>query len=187
MIAADTSVLLRYLLHDDEVQAARADAVFDAAETVLVTDVVLVETVWTLSGRKYRLTKPELVAVLERLFSEPNIRFEDDRVVWRALQAYRSTASVEEGGAGLAKGAGFADALIVYKALKTASEAREALNAVYTFDAATESMAGGGGLGSVLFAPRWSGFPFAGSTGALLAGRLASAPKSCRQVTPTTS
>ena len=140
MIAVDTSVLLRYLLHDDEVQAARADAVFDTAETVLVTDVVLVETVWTLSGRKYRLTKPDLVAVLERLFSEPNIRFEDDRVVWRALQAYRGAASAEEGEAGSASGAGFADALIVYKALKTASEAREALNAVYTFDAAMQRL-----------------------------------------------
>ena len=140
MVTIDTSVLLRYLLHDDEAQATRADAVFDTAETVLVTDVVLVETVWTLSGRKYRLTKPELVAVLERLFSEPNIRFEDDRVVWRALQAYRGAASAEEGEAGLANGAGFADALIVYKALKTASEAREALNAVYTFDAAMQRL-----------------------------------------------
>ena len=138
MIAVDTSVLLRYLLHDDDTQAARADVVFDAAETVLITDVVLVETVWTLAGRKYRLAKAELVAVLERLFSEPNIRFEDDQVVWRALQACRGAASAGE--AGLAKGAGFADALIVYKALRVASQAGEALNAVYTFDAAMQRL-----------------------------------------------
>ena len=134
MIAVDTSVLLRYLLHDDEEQATRADAVFDAAQTILITDVVLVETVWTLSGRKYRLTRAELVAVLERLFSEPNIRFEDDRVVWRALQAYRSSVQTDD--AGSAKGAGFADALIAFKALRTAADSDEALNAVYTFDAA---------------------------------------------------
>ena len=134
MIAVDTSVLLRYLLHDDDAQAARADAVFDAAETVLITDVVLVEAVWTLSERKYRLAKTELVAVLERLFSEPNIRFEDDQVVWRALQAYRRTAPADE--AGSAKGAGFADALIDFKALHAASDAGETLNGVYTFDAA---------------------------------------------------
>ena len=134
MIAVDTNVLLRYLLHDDEAQAARADAVFDAAETILITDVVLVETVWTLAGRKYRLAKAELVAVLERLFSEPNIRFEDDQVVWRALQAYRSAAPADE--ARSAKGAGFADALIVFKALRVASDTGEKLNGVYTFDAA---------------------------------------------------
>ena len=134
MIAADTSVLLRYLLHDDEAQTARANAVFDAAETVLITDVVLAEAVWTLSGRKYRLAKCELVAVLERLFSEPNIRFEDDQVVWRALQAYRNIAPADEPGS--AKGAGFADALIVFKALRAASDAGETLNGVYTFDTA---------------------------------------------------
>ena len=134
MIAVDTSVLLRYLLHDDEAQAARADAVFDGAESVLITDVVLAEAVWTLSGRKYRLAKAELVAALERLFSEPHVRFEDDQVVWRALQAYRGTAL--DGGAGSAKGAGFADALIVFKALRVASVAGEALTGVYTFDAA---------------------------------------------------
>ena len=134
MIAVDTNVLLRYLLHDDEAQAARADTVFDTAETVLITDVVLAETVWTLSGRKYRLAKAELVAVLERLFSEPNIRFEDGQTVWRALQAYRNTAPADEAGSG--KGAGFADALIVFKALRTASDSAETLNGVYTFDAA---------------------------------------------------
>ena len=138
MIAVDTNVLLRYLLHDDEAQAARADAVFDAAETLLITDVVLMETVWTLAGRKYRLAKAELVAVLERLFSEPNIRFEDDQVVWRALQAYRSAAPVDE--ARSAKGAGFADALIVFKALRVASGTGEELNGVYTFDAAMQRL-----------------------------------------------
>ncbi len=52
----------------------------------------MAETVWTLSGRRYRLARAEPVAVLERLFSEPNIRFEDDRAVWRAVQAYKNTA-----------------------------------------------------------------------------------------------
>ena len=128
MIAVDTSVLLRYLLRDDEAQAARADAVFDAAEPVLITDVVLAETVWTLAGRRYRLARAELAAVLERLFREPNVRFEDGRAVWRALQAYRR--------AGPEGGAGFADALIVFKALRAASDAGEALDGVYTFDQA---------------------------------------------------
>ena len=127
MIAVDTNVLLRYLLHDDEAQAARADAVFNADETILITDVVLAETVWTLSGRRYRVSKFELVAVLERLFGEPGIRF--NQVVWRALQAYKSAAASE-------KGAGFADALIVFKAECAAAEAGEALNGVYTFDEA---------------------------------------------------
>ena len=137
-MAVDTNVLLRYLLHDDEAQAARADAIFDAAETILITDVVLVETVWTLVGRRYRLTKADIVPVLERLFSAPNIQFEDDQVVWRALQAYRNAAPAGEGP--LAKGAGFPDALIVFKALRLASNRGESSNAVYTFDVAMQSL-----------------------------------------------
>lgn len=138
MIAVDTNVLLRYLLHDDEAQAARADAVFDAGETVLIPDVVLAETMWTLAGRRYRLTEAELVTVLERLFIDRNIRFEDDRAVWRALQAFRSAAPTGE--AGSVGSAGFADALIVFKALRVASDAGEALNGVYTFDSAMQRL-----------------------------------------------
>ncbi len=138
MIAVDTSVLLRYLLQDDEAQAALADAVFAAGEPVLVTDVVLVETIWTLSGRKYGLPKAQLVAVLERLFSEPDIRFEDDQVVWRALHAYRGSGAAGETAS--AGSVGFADALIVFKALQTAASAGEPLDGVYTFDAAMQRL-----------------------------------------------
>ena len=135
MIAVDTNVLLRYLLHDDEAQAARAGAVFEAGETVLVTDVVLAETMWTLAGRRYRLTETKLVATLERLFSDPYIRFEDDRAVWRALRAFRGVTLEDE--AGSAEGVGFADALIVFKAMQAASDEGEELT-VYTFDAAMQ-------------------------------------------------
>ncbi len=138
MIAVDTSVLLRYLLQDDEKQGARAAAVFAAGETILIADVVLAEAVWTLSGRKYGLRKAQLVAVLERLFSEPGIRFEDDEVVWRALHAYRGDGVAGETGS--AKRVGFADALIVFKALRAAASDGELLDGVYTFDAAMQRL-----------------------------------------------
>ena len=134
MICIDTNVLLRYLLWDDEAQAVRADSVVNGDETVLITDVVLAEAVWTLAGSKYRLGKPDVVAAVERLFGEPNVRFEDDQVVWRALRAFRNAAPVRVGKRDRA--ADFADALIVYKALHTASAANDALNAVYTIDVA---------------------------------------------------
>ena len=54
--------------------------------------------------------------------------------MWCALQAYRTAAPTGE--VRLAKGAGFADALIVFRSLQTASNAGETLSAVYTFDAA---------------------------------------------------
>lgn len=122
MIAVDTNVLLRYLLGDDEAQAERSRRVFELDERILITDVVLAESVWTLTGRRYRATKDDVVAVVVRLLQEPNVCFEDDEVIWNALHAYRRTTT------------DFADALIVHKAMKTATIDDE-LNAVYTFDA----------------------------------------------------
>lgn len=123
MIAVDANVLLRYLLRDDEAQAERARRVFESGERVLITDVVLAETLWTLTGRRYRAAKADLVTVVDNLLQDPGVCFEDDEVIWSALQSYRGTD------------ADFADALIVHKALKTTAIGNE-LNAVYTFDAA---------------------------------------------------
>ena len=43
MIAVDTNVLLRYLLNDDAVQVDIAASLIKGSDTVLITDVVLVE------------------------------------------------------------------------------------------------------------------------------------------------
>ncbi|MXY89826.1 MAG: type II toxin-antitoxin system VapC family toxin [Gammaproteobacteria bacterium] len=122
MIAADTNVLLRYLLGDDESQAGKSRRIFMGGAPVLITDVVLAETLWTLSGRRYNASKPDLVTVVDKLLQDSNIRFEDEGVIWNALQSYRETD------------ADFADALIVCKALKTAAAFDEPCT-VFTFDA----------------------------------------------------
>lgn len=123
MIAIDTNVLIRYLLRDDEAQAERAHRLITRESRVLITDVVLVEAIWTLLGRRYRASKGDLIAVVENLLREPNLCFEDDEVIWQALQTYSDTE------------ADFADALIVCKALKIAA-LDDGLDAVYTFDSA---------------------------------------------------
>ena len=121
MIAIDTNGLLRYLLRDEEGQAARARRVIEGGERVLITDVVLAETVWTLAGRRYRATRADLIDLVNNLLQDANMCFEDDEVVWSALQTFRRTE------------ADFADALIVCKAEKLAAAGDE-LNIVYTFD-----------------------------------------------------
>lgn len=136
MIAMDTNVLLRYLLSDDQAQAAMAEVLVKGKEPVLITDVVLVETIWTLEGKKYQLGKSELIAVIQALFKEPNIRFEDGQTVWMALNDYRKAKST--GG----KEVGFADALIVNKAKFTASNQKKDFGGVYTFDAAAQGLPG---------------------------------------------
>lgn len=61
MIAIDNNVQLRYLLRDDVVRAERARRVIDGGESVLITDVVLAETVWALTGRRYRAIRTDMI------------------------------------------------------------------------------------------------------------------------------
>lgn len=124
MIALANHVLLRYLLRDDEAQAEWARSIIECGERVLITDVVLAETTWTLAGRRYRATQADLIDLVNTLLQDSNIRFEDDEVVWNALQASRRTE------------ADFADALILRKARNTAAQG-DGLSALYTFDGAS--------------------------------------------------
>ena len=82
---------------------------------------VLAETTWTLAGRRYRATRADLIDLVNNLLQDSNVRFEDEEVVWSALQAFRITE------------ADFADALILCKAGMTAADGDE-LSASYTFD-----------------------------------------------------
>ena len=131
MISIDTNVLLRYLLEDDAVQSTKAAKLIGGSDVVLVTDIVLVETIWTLRGTKYQLSKPELIDVIKALFQEPNIRFEDGQATWVALDQYRKS-----------NGADFADALIVNKAKQTAIKLGEEFAGSYTFDKAAQKLPG---------------------------------------------
>ncbi len=136
MIAVDTNVLLRYLLNDDPTQTEKAAALITGKDSVLITDVVLVETVWTLKGKKYQLRKIDLIAVIQALFKEPNLRFENGQVIWMALHDYRKAQPVS------GKIADFADALIVHKAQLIASNQLAVLRCTYTFDKAAQQLPG---------------------------------------------
>ena len=140
MIAIDTNVLLRYLLNDDEVQSESSRQLIKRSDTVLVTDVVLPETLWTLKGKKYKVDKAGIIQVINALFAEPNIVFEDDQVVWRSLNDYIKAQAVMV--SGKKKLADFPDALIVNKARYCSKERDETLDGLYTFDVAARQLDG---------------------------------------------
>ena len=127
MIAIDTNVLLRYLLQDDETQSPKATKLITGRQKVLITDVVLVETLWTLKGKKYNLKKPELMAVIQQLFQDANIVFEDSQTVWNALLNYSTTAQ--------GNNVDFADTLILEKSKYDVDGKAEVFEGLYSFDA----------------------------------------------------
>lgn len=140
MIAVDTNVLLRYLLDDDVVQSKKAKSLILGKEPVLVTDVVLVETVWTLKGARYKLDKNGIIQVVNALFEEPNICFEDGQTIWRAMNDYRKAESIKV--KGKRKQADFPDALIVNKSKYQAKKTDTPLSGVFTFDVAAQQISG---------------------------------------------
>lgn len=140
MIAIDTNVLLRYLLDDDKAQSKRAAALILGDTPVLITDVVLAETIWTLKGKRYKLDKEAIIQVVHSLFEEPNIVFESGQTIWRAVNDFKNAKSIKSGGK--RKEADFPDALIVNKARHTAEESQSEFKGVFTFDVAAQQIPG---------------------------------------------
>ncbi len=140
MIAIDTNVLLRYLLDDDAGQSKKASSIITGQSNVLITDIVLTETIWTLKGKKYNLDKESIIKVINTLFAEPNIIFEDGQTVWRALSDYKQAKTIKVGNK--RKEADFPDVLIVNKAAYIANKLNDALDGVYTFDLALQTISG---------------------------------------------
>lgn len=124
MIAVDTNVLLRRLLNDDPSQTAKARELFESGQEVLITDVVLVETLWTIKGKRYRANRADIARTVESLLEEPCVVFENQQVIWSALCDFVATERAD-----------YPDALIVNKAKHTAKITKRPYRGTYTFDA----------------------------------------------------
>lgn len=106
----------------------------------MVTDIVIIETVWLLKGKKYKLNKDRIIETIYKLFEEPNIIFEDGQTIWRALGDYTTAQPVKVGNK--LKEADFPDALIVNKARYVSIQKSQTLGCVYTVDKAVQEIPG---------------------------------------------
>jgi predicted nucleic-acid-binding protein len=120
MIGLDTNVLLRLLVHDDRRQLAAIERFLTACrnENYFVSDIVLVETVWTLRAA-FRWEPAEVVAALRRLAAKPDVEFANRHSFTAAVNA-------------LQNGGDFADELII------SSAREEDCSALATFDASLQ-------------------------------------------------
>ena len=119
MIGVDTNLLLRLWLDDDPAQNRRIDALLAAhgntPGSLLVTDVVLVEAVWTLKSAFEQDKQAQLLAI-RSLLDETAFAFEDREAVTGALSLFEAGSC------------GFADCLVVAK------HARHGCEFTATFD-----------------------------------------------------
>ena len=104
MIGIDTNILLRLWLNDDPAQNTRIDALLaefgGSPGSLLVTDVVLAEAVWTLRSAFDQDKAAQLIAV-RSLLEETAFAFEDRESVSHAVTLFQQSTC------------GFSDCLIV--------------------------------------------------------------------------
>ncbi|MEJ8849535.1 type II toxin-antitoxin system VapC family toxin [Variovorax rhizosphaerae] len=127
MIGIDTNILLRLWLNDDTAQNKRIDALLaehgGTPGSLLVTDVVLAESVWTLKSAFDQDKSAQLIAV-RSLLDETAFAFEDRESVTAAAALFEAGSC------------GFADCLVVAK------HARHGCNFTATFDRGMRKLPG---------------------------------------------
>ena len=127
-------------MQDDQNQSPRANRLFGGKKKILITDMVLVEALWTLKGQKYNLGKQDQLIVLSQLFKEPNVIFEDRHVIWSAMKSFQASEKIKVGNK--KKDADFADALIVEKSKSVCEEKDQSFEGLFTFDIAAQQFSG---------------------------------------------
>ncbi|MEE9425237.1 MAG: type II toxin-antitoxin system VapC family toxin [Methylococcales bacterium] len=136
MISIDTNVLLRYLLTDDITQYEKANVIISSSRPVLITDVVLAETVWTLKGKRYKYDKASICNVVRNLVGDSNFVFESNQVIWSSLCDFEKAKPIR------GKELDFADSLIVHKSHLSAKNKGTHLTWIYSFDKAVQQLKG---------------------------------------------
>lgn len=91
---ADTNVVVRYLVQDDEKHAKAAGRLFDACDrgevVIVILPEVLAECVFVLESF-YEQARGDIASVLSRLISSPGIEIEETPIRLDALERYRRT------------------------------------------------------------------------------------------------
>ena len=122
MNGLDTNVLIRYLVADDEAQAAKAKRYIESGPSY-VNYIVLREVVWVLESA-YGYDKEANSTVLERLFSTHEGEVENADVALAALHDFRQST------------AGFTDCLVGHR------NAAHGCNETGSFDERAKGAAG---------------------------------------------
>ncbi len=96
MLGLDTSVLVRFLVRDDEARFEKARKLIrreiGAGRRVFVSQLALLETEWVLRSR-YGLPKHLIVAAISGLLDAADVRFEDEPAIEEALFVWKDTTA----------------------------------------------------------------------------------------------
>ena len=94
MIAVDTNVIVRWIVRDDEDQAAIADTVMQ--EPVLLSLTVLVEVAWVLGSRRYGMSRSTLAAILSDVVDTRTVHVEREADVRWCVNRFAAGADLAD-------------------------------------------------------------------------------------------
>ena len=93
MIGIDSNILIRHLVQDDAVQSPKATALIERhlseSNPGFLSVVTIAEIVWVLQ-RRYRLSRQDVAAVLERVLQIESLVVEHEPEVYRAMLALKA-------------------------------------------------------------------------------------------------
>jgi len=92
VIGLDTNVLVRFFMQDDPSQCAQVDAImnsFSESEPGWVSLAAVLELVWVLTST-YRVSRAEVLTVLEHLLARKEIVVEHTEIIHRAIEIFRN-------------------------------------------------------------------------------------------------
>ena len=87
MKGADTNLIVRFLVKDDENQAAKVKQLLDDGGILFINEVVLSELYWVLI-HVYEYSKNDFVIAIDALLDLRNVRFFDKKIVSSSLAEY---------------------------------------------------------------------------------------------------
>lgn len=85
----DTNVLIRHLTQDPPSQGAAATSFLAAEHELLLTDLVLAETVYVLESF-YKVSRREVAALARSVVTFPSITTDDEPLLLRAIEVYET-------------------------------------------------------------------------------------------------
>ena len=96
MLGIDTTVLVRFLVRDDEAQFEKARKLLKrevaAGRRVFVNQLVLLEFEWVLRSR-YAVTKNQIIEAISGLLDSIDVQFEDEPTIEEALFIWKETTA----------------------------------------------------------------------------------------------
>jgi predicted nucleic-acid-binding protein len=93
VIGIDTNLLIRLAMQDDPIQCAKVDvflASLSRQEVGFISLVTLIESVWVL-GKRYNLSKSDIVRFVQELSDAPELTMEGAEAVSEALQCFKAS------------------------------------------------------------------------------------------------